>query len=1079
MTHRTSIVCLTLLAALSLAIPASAADAPLPRHPAPSPDGSEIAFSWQGDLWLVPSSGGTARRITANPADERHPVWSRDGRLIAFASDRHGNPDIFVMPVDGSAPPTRLTFASVTDTPVDFTGDGDAVLFVSNRAMGIRWMPQLWRVPLTGGTPAMVGDAFAEQAAVAPDGESMILVRGATKWTRRGYRGSADRDLWLARDGSYTLLTEFDGDDDNPSWIDEHTVVFLSSRDGRKNVFRLDLASGETTALTRHTGSAVRFPRAAADGSIIAYEFEDGLWTVRPDGDAPTRLTIDVPVDQLRNLTERRIESDGASDLAVNPDGTLAAFVIHGDVYVTDIVSKDDLEIASPPTVRVTDTPEREQEPRWSPDGDRLIVTTARDGNLDLYTLRPADEDLGWTDNFEFTATPVVTGPANESDARFSPDGDKIAFVRGRGDLVVAGADGTGEVVLHRHFYPPTYSWSPDGRWIAFSSEDQHANSEIYIVPASGGEPYNVSRHPDFDETPVWSPDGRRLVWASHRHDGDFDVWAVWLTEADDQRTPAGWLKVWNDEDEPKEEESGAEADTTEGDDDEPDEPELPEVSIDFDRLWQRPVKLTSLSGDEFPVAVGPDGKRIFFVGDEEDETDLYSIRFDGDDLERLTEAGTSPDFVELIGDDTLFYLDSSGTIARISTDGSAGDPVPFAARVSIDRRVERGVVFDEAWAALDEFFYDPDFHGVDWPAAHDRYRPWAVAASSDADFADVVNLMLGELNASHMGYYPSGRRPPSQGESTGWIGAVFDPSAGGPGLLVSEVLPDSPAAAVEVGLVAGERLTVVNGREVTDRTNIYDLFVDTIDQRVPATVLGADGANRNVVLRPVDFGEQRELRYQEWVRQRRALVDDWSDERLGYLHIQGMNIPSFEEFERDLYAAAHGKEGLIIDVRSNGGGWTTDYLMTVLMVRRHAYTLPRGGNPEVKSYPTSERLPVAAFTKPAAALCNEDSYSNAEIFSWAFQTLDRGPLVGSPTFGAVISTGGTQLLNGAWVRLPGRGWYVADSGINMEHHGAQPDVVVWQPPAEDASATEDTQLLTAVEVRLDGIENDPRYNAW
>ncbi len=1062
---------------LSLVIPAAAAEAPLPRHPAPSPDGSQIAFSWQGDLWLVPSTGGTARRITANPADERHPVWSRDGRFIAFESDRHGSPDVFVMPTDGSASPTRLTFASVDDTPVDFTADGAAVLFTSNRAMGIRWMPQLWRVPLTGGTPDMVGGAFAEQAAVSPDGDSMILVRGATKWTRRGYRGSADRDLWLARDGNYTLLTDFDGDDDNPSWLDGHNLAFLSSRDGRKNVFRFDLVTGEATALTHHTGSAVRFPRAAADGSIIAYEFEDGLWTVRPDGGAPSRVAIDVPVDQLRNAIARRIESNGASDLAVNPDGTLAAFVIHGDVYVTDIVAKNDLEIASPPTVRVTDTPEREQEPRWSPDGDRLIVTTARNGNLDLESLQPADDTLGWTDNFEFTATPIVTGSENERDARFSPDGGSLAFVRGRGDLVVAKADGTAEVVLHRHFYAPTYSWSPDGRWIAFSSEDQNANSEIYIVSVDGGEPYNVSRHPDFDEAPVWSPDGRRLVWASHRHDGDFDVWAVWLTEADDQRTPAGWLKVWNDDGEPK---SGdEEADSTPHEADDEQEPELPVVSIDFDRLWQRPVKLTSLSGDEYPVAVGPDGKRIFFVGDEEDETDLYSIRFDGDDLERLTEDGTEPDVVELIGDDTLFFLDGSGAIARIGTDGSAGDPVPFAARVEIDRRVERGVVVDEAWAALDEYFYDADFHGVDWPAVHDRYRPWAVSASTDADFADVVNLMLGELDASHMGYYPRGRRPPAQGERTGWIGAVFDPTAGGPGLLVSEVLPDSPAAAVEVGIEPGDRLTAVNGREVTERTNIYDLFVDTIDQRVPVAVLGAEGGTRNVVLHPVDFGEQRQLRYQEWVRQRRALVDDWSDGRLGYLHIQGMNIPSFEEFERDLYAAAHGKDGLIIDVRSNGGGWTTDYLMTVLMVQRHAYTLPRGGDPTVKSYPTSERLPVAAFTRPAAALCNEDSYSNAEIFSWAFQTLDRGPLVGSPTFGAVISTGGTQLLDGGWVRLPGRGWFVADSGINMERHGAQPDVVVWQPPAEDASATADTQLATAVEVRLDGIENDPRYGAW
>jgi len=478
-------------------------------------------------------------------------------------------------------------------------------------------------------------------------------------------------------------------------------------------------------------------------------------------------------------------------------------------------------------------------------------------------------------------------------------------------------------------------------------------------------------------------------------------------------------------------------------------------------------------------VVVGPDGKRIFLVGEAEDETDLFSIRFDGEDLERLTEGDTSPEDVQLIDDSTLFFLNSDGSIERIAMDGSSEDPVPFKARYQVDRRVERGVVFDEAWAALNENFYDPGFHGADWTAVHDSYRPWAVAASSDVDFADVVNLMLGELNASHMGYYPRGRGASAKGDRTGWIGAVFDPTAGGPGLLVSEVLPDSPAAHAAVDITAGERLLVVNGHEVTPETNIFDLFVDTIDQRVPITVRTSDGSTRSVVLRPISYSSHRQLRYEEWVRQRRHLVDDWSDDRLGYLHIQGMSAPSFEVFERDLFAAANGKEGLIIDVRSNGGGWTTDYLMAVLTVRRHAYTLPRDGDPSVKSYPTSERLPVGAFTRPAAALCNEDSYSNAEIFSWAFQTLERGPLVGSPTFGAVISTGGMRLINGGLVRLPGRGWYVAGSGINMEKQGAQPDVVVWQPPAEDASATVDTQLETAVRVRLDGIEEDPRYGAW
>jgi len=1063
---------------LVIAATVMGADAPLPRHPAPSPDASQIALSWQGDLWLVPATGGDARRITAHPANERHPVWSHDGRLVAFSSDRHGNADIFFMPADGSAPPTRLTFASVTDIPYGFTPDGKAVLFTSNRGMGIRWMPQLWTVPITGGTPAMLQDAFAEQAVYSPDGGALAMVRGATKWTRRGYRGSASRDLWLTKGADdYRRLTDFDGDDDNPSWLGSETISFLSSRSGRKNVFKLDIDSGAVTALTDHQGSAVRFPKASADGSMIAYEFEDRIWTVSPANGAPVRLTIEVPADQIVNAIDRRTGRDGASDLTVSPDGKLAAFVIHGDIFVTDIVSKEDQEIAKPPTVRLTTTPEREQQPRWAPDGETVAFTSARNGNFDLFSVTRADEDVAWTDSFDFTTSPIATGPENEQDPQFSPDGTLIAFVRGKGQLVVADAEGGNEIVLNDHFYPPTFNWSPDGRWIAYASEDQHANSEIFIVAASGGEPYNVSRHPDFDENPVWSPDGKRLVWGSHRHDSSFDVWAVWLTEADHQRTAAEWLKVWRSDDETEDESDDS---TDEGDEeDEADAPDLPETVIEFDRLWQRSVKLTSLNGDEYPVVVGPDGKRIFLIGEAEDETDLFSIRFDGEDLERLTEGDTSPENVQFIDEETLFFLDGDGSINRIGMDGSDEDPVPFKARYEVDRRVERGVIFDEVWAALSDNFYDPGFHGADWAAIHDTYRPWAVEASCEADFSDVVNLMLGELNASHMGYYPTGRRTSAKGDQTGWIGAVFDPTAEGPGLLVTEILPDSPAANAEVAIMAGERLLTANGHEVESDTNIYDLFVDTIGERVPTTVLASDGSIRSVILRPISYRSHRQLRYEEWVRQRRRIVEEISDGRLGYLHIQGMSAPSFEVFERDLFAAADGKEGLIIDVRSNGGGWTTDYLMAVLTVQRHAFTIPRDGDPSVKSYPTAERLPVGAFTRPAAALCNEDSYSNAEIFSWAFQTLGRGPLVGSPTFGAVISTGGMRLINGGLVRLPGRGWYVAGSGINMEKQGAQPDVLVWQPPAEDSSATVDTQLETAVGVRLDGIEGDSRFGAW
>ncbi len=1054
------------------------------RHPAPSPDGTVIAFSWQGDIWLVSSQGGEARRLTANPAADRHPVWSHDGKLLAFSSDRYGNDDVFVMPADGSAPPRRLTFASSGDIPVDFTpGDGAAV-FVSRRDESVRWMPAVYTVPVEGGTPHLLQGALGDWAAYSPGGYDLAYVRGVTKWWRRGYRGAANRDIWLhTEDGQDLQLTHFDGDDDLPSWAGPHTIVFLSARNGRKNVFVINIASGVVTQLTHHAGSDVRAPRCSADGRLIAYEFEDGLWTVPVAGGEPTRLSIEAPADFIEPKIEHRRETSGAEELAISPDGKLAAFVVHGDVFMTAIRSKQEQALAKPPTVRITATPAREKDIGWAPDGKSLIFTSDRAGNDDLYRVQPGDPEVGWLGSFRFPVTRLTASKAEERLGRFSPDGTRIAYVRGRGDLMVMNADGSSAKVLFTHWETPEFRWSPDGRWIAYSIPDMQYNTEVWIIPSSGGTAYNVSRHPDEDVSPVWSPGGRRLVWLSKRHAGTMDVWGVWLRRVDDERTPEGWLHVFEARGKvsakagkPKTAGTGAGSNTSG-----PVRKPVPKVAIEFDRLWQRARGITALKGDEAEPLVSKDGKRIFFTGEPDGKRDLYSIRFDGKDLKRLTKGGQAPEALKLgPKGKVIFYIDKKGCIRRVSTKGKPGSPIPFAARFDIDRDAEHRQVFDEAWRALDEWFYDGHFHGVDWEAKKAVYRRWLKPGMDESDFADLVNLMLGELNASHMGYYPSrgshrGRR---HGDTTGFIGALFDPSAGGPGLEVRQVLQGSPADRVDVHLKPGERILEVAGHPVTAHTNIYGLFVDTVGQRVPLRIRGLDGTARTAVVIPVGARAERQLRYKQWVRQRRSIVDKLSHGTLGYIHIQGMDIPSFEEFERDLYAAAHGKQGLIIDVRSNGGGWTTDYLMAVLNVRRHAFTIPRGGNPKVKAYPQG-RLPLAAWTRPALALCDEESYSNAEIFSHAFKTLKRGPLVGMPTFGAVISTGGMTLLNGAWVRLPLRGWYVAGSGINMEHHGAVPDVLVPQPPAEDTAADRDTQLARAVAVLMKDIPTDPRRNAW
>jgi len=399
-----------------------------------------------------------------------------------------------------------------------------------------------------------------------------------------------------------------------------------------------------------------------------------------------------------------------------------------------------------------------------------------------------------------------------------------------------------------------------------------------------------------------------------------------------------------------------------------------------------------------------------------------------------------------------------------LAPDSKEQKALAFSARMVIDHRAERAQKFDEAWMTLNERFYDPNFHGVDWKAMKKKYRPLALQAVTRRGFNDVVRLMLGELNASHLGI-----GGPSGGPSvrTGMLGLRFDENYQGEGLKVASVLPNGPCDQEGARVQAGSILLAIDDTPITAGTNIHKLLNDKVNEKVRIKVRAPDESIRKFIVRPIDYGKFNNLEYDRWVNAKRAYVEKSSHGRLGYVHIRGMNMPSAEKFEGELYSVAHGKDGLIIDVRNNGGGWTTDILLTMLAVKPHAYTIPRDGG---RGYPQT-RLPLYYWSKPVVSMCNEWSFSNAEIFSHAMKGLKRGKVVGAPTGGLVISTGAITLIDGSSFRVPFRGWYAIYSGLNEENNGCIPDVVVWDQPG-DAAKGIDRQLEKAVQVLMEEIAN-------
>jgi C-terminal processing protease CtpA/Prc len=487
---------------------------------------------------------------------------------------------------------------------------------------------------------------------------------------------------------------------------------------------------------------------------------------------------------------------------------------------------------------------------------------------------------------------------------------------------------------------------------------------------------------------------------------------------------------------------------------------------------------VTRLAGNEGNLRISNDGETFYFTTNgggragSPGDPDLMSVKWDGSELKTLFSKLRVSNLQMDKSGKALYGIKSGGSLVKLKLSEKKQEGLGFSAKMDINHREESKQVFEEGWRRLRDGFYDPQFHGQDWSALKSQYYNRCINATTLQDFQFHYNNMLGQLNASHMGLRGGDSPEETQREQTGRLGIEVEPV--GNGVKITRVVPNTPADRSESKLKTGDIITAVNNEQITPTTNFYSLLNGQVNERVLLNIV-SNGLNKEIVIRPAS-SIRTEL-YQEWVKDRKALTDKYSNGRLGYIHIQGMNWPSFERFERELTASGLGKDGLVIDVRFNGGGWTTDMLMTVLNVKQHAFTIPRGAAKDLEkekkkftaTYPFGERLPFSSWTRPSIAMCNENSYSNAEIFSHAYKTFGLGKLVGQPTFGAVISTGGAGLLNGSFVRMPFRGWYVSGSNMNMEHGPAVPDIIVENLP-DSKFKGEDPQLQKSVEVLLEQI---------
>jgi tricorn protease len=1051
--------------------------------PTLSPDGKTLAFEWRDDLWSVPTGGGQAERLTAHPARDSFPHFSPDGKTIYFCSSRAGFLQLFSMPAEGG-PAAQHSFHSEGASLEDITPDGTRAL-----VRGLRDEPgfrpeRLIEIDLRREAPERyLFNEKGQSARYSPDGTKVLFCREGEQLYRKGYHGPRASSIWLyeVKTKSFTSLVKEETEARSPLWKpDGSGFYYVSERDGTFNLWARDFATGKDEQLTSFKDDGVIRPTVAEDGSVIVFRRGFHLWTWRPGGKAEP-IAIRQQED-LADTTQELRKITGTVDADFSVSGLEIVLCAEGELWATDTVLRE--------PNRITRSAAREEDAVFSPDGQWIYYIKDEGTDRNVWRVRRKKEGDYWWRADSFEHEQVTRGTEPKRRMKLSPDGTRIAYVSGGGNLHVANADGSEEKMLFECWDAPTFDWSPDSGWLVFAAQDQNFNRDIYILPADGSrEPFNLSRHPDFEGSPKWSPDGRRIAFTGRRLNNEMGLFFVDLKLEEAVRSTRDRRELdaesamrddplyrqedsdrGNDEaEEPEEtkvEESLPEAplpDATTV----PEKPKRKRMRIDFEGLSERIVRLNTRGIEPERMLWSADSKSLLFQSSNSSTDKLFRIEAKhGASMQDEVEHRGLP--IRVDKDGALFWIvDQTPAVLR----KGKLTKYPITARLVRDRVAHQRLWFRSVWRTLRDRFYDPSMNGRQWEKILAKYEDAAAHAPDSPTFDGVVGMMLGELNASHLTFISAVWPKPWENEgaefqSTRHIGIRFERRGAGDPLTVGSVIAGSPAALCKPPVEAGDTIVKINGRAIDGSMPVHRFMNGRLDRDIELIVRDKTGKEHVHDLHPISYARARELAEAQVVIDNRKRVEEMSGGRLGYVHIARMYWDEFEQFEREIYAAGHGKEGLVIDIRDNGGGFITDHLLTVLCQPQHAVTIPRGGGP---GYPQDRKV-YASWHKPLVVVCNQNSFSNAEIFAHAIKTLKRGPIVGVPTAGGVISASRDKILDAGTLRVPFRGWFSPNDGTDMEMNGAVPDHIVWPEPGQ-LVAGEDPQLQKAVEVLVKDVD--------
>ncbi len=1071
-----------IVSAFAILAVSSAAASPLwMRYNTISPDGKSIAFSYQGDIFVVPTAGGEARQITTTDEYEYMPIFSPDSKSIAFASDRNGNFDIFTVGVEGGAP-KQITTNSASDSPLAFSQDGKSIYytaFMQKSATNVQfptsgWITELYSIPVEGGRPTQITANPIMNLSFDKGGSFFYENRtGSENIWRKHHTSSVARDIYFydAAAKSHTKMTQNIGEDRNPILTQDDKVLFLSERNGGSfNIYVADRNNlEEATALTKYKDHPVRFLSQSENG-IISFGYHGQIYTMTQGG-TPKKVDVTIVTDKSQSASKLVVKP---SATAMTPSGDQIIFEGRGEIFATT----DEYST----TKQITNSAAAERGATISPDGRTIVYASERNGKWELFKATMSrEQEVNFANSTLINEEPLFKSSDKERLApQFSPDGKELAFVEDRNKLMVMDWESgkvrqvtDGSKNVGNADYGLSYQWSPDGEWFAMTivTNDRAPYSDIAIVSTQGGEFYNITNSAYIDSNPSWTLDGNAILFTSNRYGmrshaswgSQNDIFVAFLNqEAYDNFNLSKEEKAVKEQEE-KAAKKSSDEETKEA---KKEEDKSTKIDIELSKLEDRVVRLTPMSGRISGGALNEDGTKLYFFGSfDKNSTDLWQLDLSSKEMKSV-KRGARGSMVVSKDNKTLFILSSSAMKVDMKSDKVT--PISASASMMLDRSAEREYMFNHVFLQQTKRFYNPTYHGVNLPKLKKEYEPFLAHISNNYDFAEMLSEILGELNVSHTG---SGYRKQSSDNATrtSELGLYYNLDYSGDGLKVDEVKEGGPFDRKDSKVAAGAIIEKIDGVEIKAGEDYFPLLNGKTGVKTLVSIYNpATGERWDEVVKPIAQGSLTTSAYDRWIESRKAEVERLSGGRLGYVHIKSMDDGSYRTVYSDILGRYNNYDGIVIDTRFNGGGRLHEDIEILFSGEKYLEQVVRGemyGN-----------MPSRRYNNASIMITGEANYSNAHGTPWVYQHMGIGSLVGMPVPGTMTSVSWETLQDPTlYFGIPVVG-YRTKEGNYLENSQIEPDIKVANTP-EALSEGRDEQLEAAVKELLRQIDSDT--NRW